>query len=205
MKARLAVLVSGRGSNLAALINSVNESIIDNAEISLVISDREDAYALKRAEQAGIPWYYLDNSEFVQEDDFDLYLIDKLADFSIDAILLAGYLKILTKPLLDTYKDRILNIHPSLLPNFGGMGMYGMHVHEAVIKAGVHESGCTVHLVDDKIDGGKILAQTIVPVLPNDSPKTLADRVLIEEHKLYPATVRKFVSTLDLTRSNYDL
>jgi phosphoribosylglycinamide formyltransferase-1 len=197
-KANLAVLVSGSGSNLAALIDAVNEGIIDNGQISLVISNKEDAYALTRAENAGISTLVVKRSDFNSDEDFDKYIIHKLKEFKIDVVLLAGYLRILTEPLLEAYEERILNIHPSLLPEFGGRGLYGMKVHEKVISAGALVSGCTVHIVNKKVDGGPIIAQTPVSVLPDDTPPSLAAKILKEEHKLYPKTVRNFINGFDL-------
>jgi phosphoribosylglycinamide formyltransferase-1 len=199
-KANLAVLASGGGSNLAALINAVNEGIIDNARIAVVITNKHSAYALKRAEEAGIPAINLKRSDFSDDEAFDREVVRRLREFDIDVVLLAGYLRILTAPLLEGYSNRILNIHPSLLPDFGGVGMYGIKVHEEVIKAGVPKSGCTIHLVDKNVDGGPILSQTEVPVLPNDTAHDLAERILAEEHKLYPSTVRDFVNQLSLSQ-----
>jgi len=197
-KANLAVLASGSGSNLAALINAINDGVIENARISVVISNKQDAYALKRAEDAGIPAVFAERSGFNDNETFYRHVLEKLNEFDVDVVLLAGYLRILTNPLLEAYKDRILNIHPSLLPDFGGVGMYGMKVHEEVLKAGVSASGCSVHLVNEHVDGGAIIAQKTVPVLPEDTPEILAARVLKEEHKLYSATVQQFISNIEL-------
>lgn len=186
-KKKLAVLVSGSGSNLEALINAVNDGIITNAEISLVISSKPDVLALKRAENAGIPALCVKS---------DGQILEKLREYDIDLILLAGYMKILTPTLIEAYKDRILNIHPSLLPAFGGKGMYGMRVHEAVIQAGAPVSGCTVHVVTEEIDAGPILGQTEVPVIAEDTPESLAARVSKQEHILYPKTVQEFVTKI---------
>ncbi len=186
-KKKLAVLVSGSGSNLAALIQGAEEGIIKSAEISLVISSRQDVLALTRAETAGISAICLKSDE---------HILQKLREFNIDIVLLAGYMRILTPTLLETYKDRILNIHPSLLPDFGGKGMYGMRVHEAVINAGAPVSGCTVHVVTEEVDAGPILAQAMVEVAPGETPQSLAIRVLREEHALYPRTVQEFVEKM---------
>lgn len=199
-KANLAVLASGSGSNLASLISAVNQGIIDNAHISLVISNKQSAYALQRAREAEIPAINLKRSEFANDEAFDAEIVRWLRKYDIDVVLLAGYLRILTAPLLESYSNRILNIHPSLLPDFGGVGMYGIKVHEAVINAGVAKSGCTIHLVNKTVDGGPILSQAEIPVLPDDTAHTLAERVLKEEHKLYPATVRDFVNQLLLSQ-----
>lgn len=197
-KTNLAVLVSGSGSNLAALIEAVNEGIITDGQISLVISNKEDAYALKRSENAGIKALSLIRSGFKSDEDFDKELVKILFKHKIDVVLLAGYMRILTSPILEAYKDKILNIHPGLLPDFGGKGMYGMKVHEEVIKSGAPVSGCTVHIVNEKIDGGPIIAQAPVSVLPDDTPPSLAAKVLKEEHKLYPVTVQKFISGFEI-------
>lgn len=178
-------MASGGGSNLEALIQAVNEGIITDGEISVVISNKQDAFALTRAKNADIPALCIKNDE---------QIITKLKEFQVDVVLLAGYLKILTEPFLQTYKDRILNIHPSLLPDFGGKGMYGIKVHREVIKSGASQSGCTVHIVTEDIDLGPILAQAAVPVLPGDTPEELAARVLRQEHILYPKTVQEFIS-----------
>lgn len=199
-KANLAVLVSGNGSNLASLISAVNEGVLDNAQISLVISNKSSAYALKRAEEAKIPTITLKRSVFADDEEFDAEIVKKLKEYNIDLVLLAGYLRILTEPLLESYTNRILNIHPSLLPYFGGIGMYGMKVHEAVVKAKAEKSGCTVHIVNKDIDNGPILGKTQVPVWPDDTPKEVAERVLKEEHKLYPVTVRDYVNQLILSQ-----
>lgn len=190
-KKRLAILASGGGSNLGAIIEAINSGIINNAEISLVISNKADAFALSRAENAGIPAFCLKNDE---------QILDKLKEFNIDLVLLAGYLKILTKPFLDKYNGRILNIHPSFLPDFGGKGMYGIKVHQEVIKSGVLFSGCSVHIVTEEIDGGPILAQTKVPVMQDDTPEILAKRVLEQEHLLYPIAVQKYIENLLVTK-----
>ena len=196
-KANLAVFVSGSGSNLAALIDAVNNDAINNGQIALVVSNKEDAYALKRAENAGISTFIIKRRDFTSDEDFDRHLVKKLREFKIDVVLLAGYLRIVTAPLLEAYKERILNIHPSLLPDFGGKGLYGMKVHEEVIRAGVPVSGCTVHIVNKNIDRGPVIAQSPVSVLPDDTPQSLAAKVLKEEHKLYPVTVQQFISGFD--------
>lgn len=192
----IAVLASGNGSNLAALINAVNSGNIANANIALVVSNKKDAYAITIAKNAGIPAVSIERSLFNSDEEYDLFLLNKLKEFKIDIVLLAGYLRIITSPFLKAFENRILNIHPSLLPDFGGKGMYGMKVHQAVLNAKPEKSGCTVHLVTEKIDGGPILAQAIVSVTPDDTPEILAAKVLKEEHKLYPQAVNKFIASL---------
>lgn len=195
-KKNIAVLASGNGSNLSAIIDAVNLGTIKNANISLVVSNKKEAYALKRAKDAGISSIYVPRSQFCSDEDYDLYLISLLIEHRIELVVLAGYLKIITWPFLKAFKDRILNIHPSLLPDFGGRGMYGMKVHEAVIKSKSLKSGCTVHLVTEEIDGGTILAQEEVDISNEDTPETLAAKVLKKEHKLYPQAISNFVSSM---------
>jgi len=192
-KKNIAVLASGSGSNLASIINAVSTGIIENAMVALVISNKKEAYALTRAKEAGINTLYIQRSLFNSDEDYDIFLADSLKKHNIDVILTAGYLRIITKPLLEAYENKILNIHPSLLPDFGGKDMYGIKVHQAVISAKVQESGCTVHLVTEEIDGGPILAQAKVCVMSDDSPEILAARVLAEEHKLFPKAVNEFI------------
>lgn len=195
-KHNLAVFASGSGSNLQSLIEACRSEYIKNAQIRVVFSNKKDAYALKRGELAGIETFFLNRKDFTSDEDYDLNIVKKLKELEIDAILLAGYLMILSEPLLSAYEGRILNIHPSLLPEFGGKGMYGIKVHREVIKAGKLKSGCSVHLVDEEIDGGAVLAQREVDVLPEDTAETLFAKVLAEEHKLYPAAVRIFLESL---------
>jgi phosphoribosylglycinamide formyltransferase-1 len=196
---KIAVLASGSGSNLAALINAINTGNIKNAKIELVISNKENAYALTRAKEANIPAIYIDKKLFNSDEEYDLYLVNKLNEFKIEVVLLAGYLRIITTPFLKAYKNKILNIHPSLLPDHGGKGMYGIKVHQAVLNSNAKKSGCTVHLVTEKVDGGPILAQTSVSVSPDDTPGSLASKVLEQEHKLYPQAVNNFISTIMLS------
>jgi phosphoribosylglycinamide formyltransferase-1 len=193
----IAVLASGNGSNLGALINAVNSGKIKNATIALVVSNQKDAYALTRAGNAEISAVYIQRSLFNSDEEYDLFLINKLNEYQIDLVLLAGYLRIITSPFLKAFENRILNIHPSLLPDFGGKGMYGMKVHQAVINSKSPKSGCTVHLVTKEIDGGPVLAQASVCVTSDDTPETLAAKVLEEEHKLYPKAVNEFIASID--------
>lgn len=179
---KVAVCVSGRGSNLTALLDGLSGSA---AQVGLVLSNRGDAPALDRARERGIAAEVLadfrDGAEW----------LDLLARHGIDLIVLAGYLKLVPAPVIKAYRDRIINIHPALLPEFGGPGMYGTRVHEAVLARGAKVSGATVHLVDEEYDRGAILAQATVPVLPGDTPDSLAARVLTAEHRLLPAVVRR--------------
>lgn len=178
---RLAVCVSGRGSNLVALLEALTGS--PAAEVVLVLSNKADAPALDRARERGIPAEAFDNFRDAAE------WLARLARHHVDLVVLAGYLKLVPAGVISAYRGRILNIHPALLPDFGGPGMYGHHVHEAVVRSGVPFSGATVHLVDEEYDRGAILGQARVPVLPGDTADTLAARVLGAEHRLLPAVV----------------
>jgi len=178
---RLAVCVSGRGSNLVALLEALRGSSL--AEVVLVLSNRSDAPALERAREWGIAAEALgdfrDGAEW----------LERLGRHRTDMVILAGYLKLVPAEVIAVYRGRILNIHPAPLPAFGGPGMYGLRVHEAVLASGATQSGATVHLGDEQYDRGAILAQARVPVRPGDTPETLAARVLEAEHRLLPAVV----------------
>jgi len=178
---RIAVAVSGGGSNLQSLLDALPRG--GPAEVALVVSNSAKAGGLQRGEAAGVPTRVLtdpaDGNEWLR----------LLAEHRIDLVVLAGYLKLVPAAVIGAFRGRILNIHPALLPDFGGPGMYGKRVHQAVLDAGRDESGCTVHLVDEAYDQGRILAQARVPVLPGDTAETLAARVLAEEHQLLPRVV----------------
>ena len=178
---RVAVAVSGRGSNLDALFSRFGNG--DEARVVLVLSDRAEAPALERARERGVPAVALQDWRSAEE------WLASLAAESVDLIVLAGYLKLVPAEVIARYRGRIINVHPALLPAFGGKGMYGMRVHEAVLQSGAAESGCTVHLVDEEYDRGMILVQARVPVLPGDTAQLLASRVLEQEHRLLPAVV----------------
>jgi formyltetrahydrofolate-dependent phosphoribosylglycinamide formyltransferase len=178
---RVAVAVSGRGSNLEALITQLLKG--DEARVVLVLTDRADAPALERARERGIAAVALADWRSAAE------WQAALEAQSVDLLVLAGFLKLVPPGVISRYRGRIINVHPALLPKFGGKGMYGIRVHEAVLQSGDAESGCTVHLVEEEYDRGMILAQARVPVLPGDSAKTLAARVLQQEHRLLPAVV----------------
>ncbi len=184
MRARLVVLASGGGSNLQALLDRLIALGADApAEVVAVISDRRAAGALDRARRAGIAAVYVPASAP------EGTLERELTALAPDLIVLAGYLRLVPATVVARWRGRIVNVHPALLPDFGGPGMYGHHVHAAVLAAGARESGPTVHLVDEEYDRGEILAQARVPVLPGDTPDALAARVLAEEHRLLPAAV----------------
>ena len=178
---RVAVAVSGRGSNLEALFARLGNG--DEARIVLVLSDRPDAPALDRARDRGVAAITL--TDWRRADEWLLALEAQSADL----LVLAGFLKLVPSEVIARYRGRIINVHPALLPAFGGKGMYGMRVHEAVLQSGAAETGCTVHLVEEAYDRGMILAQARVPVLPGDNGQLLASRVLEQEHRLMPAVV----------------
>ena len=180
---KLAVLVSGRGSNLQAIIDSIEREEL-NAHISTVISSTRDAMALKRAEKHGIKTIFIDPTAYLNSKEYDKVLIEKLKEFSIDLICLAGYMRILGEEVIQTFKEKIINIHPSLLPAFPGL-----NAQKQAIVHGVKFSGCTVHFVDSGIDSGPIILQTAVPVYDNDDEKSLSKRILEQEHYLYPKAI----------------
>lgn len=180
---RIAVLISGGGTNLQAVIDATVSGEIPDAEVCLVVSDREGAFGLKRAEKHGIA-----NTVIAKGD--TQKLLNTLSEHKIDAIVLAGYLSIVPTELVSAYKDKIINIHPALLPDFGGMGYYGIKVHEAVLEAGVPVTGATAHIVDAGVDTGANLVQAQVPVLPADTPQRLQKRVLRVEHKILVEAVK---------------
>ena len=178
---RVAVAVSGRGSNLEALFERLGNG--DDARVVLVISDRAEAPALDRARERGVAAMALQDWRSAEE------WLAALTAESVDLLVLAGYLKLVPAEVIARYRGRIINVHPALLPDFGGKGMYGIRVHEAVLQSGAVESGCTVHLVEEEYDRGMILVQARVPVLPGDTAQLLASRVLEQEHRLLPAVV----------------
>jgi phosphoribosylglycinamide formyltransferase 1 len=189
MSARVAVLASGRGTNLQALIDYLS-SLGDRASANIVVvaSNRENAGALDRAREASIT-----TETFNAADDGET-LMDLLARHSVDLIVLAGYLKKIPSRVVREFRGRIVNVHPGLLPEFGGAGMYGAKVHEAVIASGVKSSGVSIHLVDDEFDRGPLIAQWKVPVLDGDTAESLAARVLEVEHIVFPRTVEMIAS-----------
>ena len=182
---KLAVLVSGRGSNLQAIIDSIEQKKLLDVRLSIVISDTKDALALKRATKHGIETIFIDPAAYPNKKAYDKALIDKLKETSIDLICLAGYMRILGEEFIQTFSGRIINIHPSLLPAFPGLD-----AQKQAIEYGVKFSGCTVHFVDVGIDSGPIILQTAIPVYDNDSEESLSKRILEQEHYLYPKAIR---------------
>jgi len=195
---RIAVLVSGGGTNLQALIDAAQAGAIPHGEIKLVVSSSKLAYALTRAANAGIETAIVRKKDYPDAETFDKALADCLSDHKIDMVVLAGYLCILGEHTLHRYADRIINIHPSLIPSFCGDGFYGLKVHEAALARGVKITGATVHLVNEITDGGRILLQKAVEVLPNDTAETLQRRVMEQaEWKLLPQAVEMVAAELD--------
>ncbi len=189
---KLAVFVSGSGSNMLAIHRAIVDEKID-AEISLVISNTKKSKALEKAETRGIENLVLNPKSFDAASKYEEKLLSVLHEYQIDAIILAGYLKRIPPIVVDRYSERILNIHPSLLPAFGGHGFYGMKVHEAAIARGVKWSGVTIHLVTSEYDEGPIVLQQPVEVMDSDTPAELAARILDTEHKLFPKAVALLV------------
>ena len=173
-------LVSGGGTNLAAIIKAIEDGSIKNVRIKSVISNNADAYALERAKNAGIESKCISPKSFSDRDDFNKALLDELKSLNPDLIVLAGFLVNISKDIVDAFENKIINIHPSLIPSFCGKGYYGLKVHEAALKRGVKVTGATVHFVDAGIDTGKIIMQKAVNVLPGDDAKTLQRRVMEE-------------------------
>ncbi len=182
-KGRVAVFLSGRGSNFMAIREAVQRGAI-SADISLVFSNKADAPGLVKAREGGLETLFLDPKLFATREDYDRAIIGELERRRIDLICLAGYMKVLTPGLCDAFKHRIVNIHPALLPSFPGL-----HVQQKAIDWGVRFSGCTVHFVAAEVDMGPIILQAVVPVLQDDTEETLAARILVEEHKIYPEAV----------------
>lgn len=184
----IAVLVSGRGSNLQAIIDAVEKGAIPDASVAVVISDVSGAYALTRAHNHGIDAIFVDPDRYDNKAAYETEVLRILETYDIGLILLAGYMRVVGSTLLKPFANKILNIHPALLPSFPGL-----HAQRQAFKHGVKVSGCTVHFVDEGVDTGPIILQKCVPVLEDDTEETLADRILIQEHKIFPEAVRLFV------------
>ena len=192
-KARIAVLVSGGGTNLQALIDAQARNELGGGEIVAVISSAEGAYALERGAKAGIPGYVIPRKQFSSNRAMTVALVEKLKELEIDLVVLAGCMVIFTEELVNAYPNAVMNVHPALIPSFCGEGFYGLHVHEAALRYGVKLSGATVHFVSEECDGGPIIAQKSVPVMENDTPETLQRRIMEQaEWKLLPEAVSLF-------------
>ena len=192
-KRRIAVLVSGGGTNLQALIDAQGRGEIVNGEIAAVISSAPEAYALERARQASIPGYVLARRDYPSSQAMTAALVDKLEELSIDLVVMAGFMTIVTRELFDAYENAVINVHPALIPSFCGKGAYGLHVHEQALAYGVKVSGATIHFVTEECDSGPIILQKAVDVLPEDNPETLQRRIMEQcEWKLLPQAVSLF-------------
>ena len=190
---KIAVFVSGSGTNLQSLIDSVNSGYI-NGEISLVISNRKNAYGLERAKNAGI------DAKWIKEED---KILEELESKKIDLIVLAGYLAIVGEKMINKYENRIINIHPSLIPSFCGMGYYGIHVHEAAFKRGVKVSGATVHFVSNEVDGGPIILQRSIDISDCNNPEDIQTTILLNiEHKILSEAVKLYCDGLLIIEDN---
>ena len=195
---RIAVLVSGGGTNLQALIDAMQEGKFPHGSIELVLSSSDTAYALERAAKAGIETAVVRRRDYASQELFDLAVVTALKDHDIDMVVLAGYLSILGPAVIQAYPERILNIHPSLIPSFCGKGFYGLKVHEEALKRGVKVTGATVHFVNEIPDGGRILIQKPVAVQEGDTPEILQKRVMKEaEWIILPEAVRMVSDALD--------
>ena len=197
LKANIAVLVSGGGTNLQALIDAEKSGIIKSGTISLVVSNNAGAYALERAKNAGIETKIVLKSELGSQAAFEKALIDALEEANTDIIVLAGFMSILSADFTNYFKDRIINVHPSLIPSFCGKGFYGLRVHEAALAYGVKVSGATVHFVNEIPDGGKIIMQKAVEIKEGDTPEILQKRIMEEaEWKILPLSCEKVCSEI---------
>lgn len=185
---KIGVLASGRGTNLQAIINAVENGIL-NVKISVVISDVVDAFALERARNHGIKAVYINPKEYHNREEFDKGVIRILENEGVELVCLAGFMRILSPHFINVFKYRIMNIHPALLPSFPGL-----HVQKKAVDYGVKFSGCTVHFADEGVDSGPIIIQAVVPVFDNDTEDTLAERILRQEHKIYPRAIKLFAN-----------
>lgn len=193
----IAVFVSGGGTNLQALIDAQKSGLLKSGKITLVLSSKKGVFALERAEKNGIETAVISRKDLKSSEDFDRRILQTVKSHNIDIIVLAGFLSILGDGFIKEYKDRIINVHPSLIPSFCGKGMYGLKVHEAALGRGVKLTGATVHFVNEIPDGGRIIAQKGVEVLPDDTPETLQKRVMEQaEWILLPKAVESVCSAL---------
>jgi len=187
---RVGALISGGGTNLQAIIDACNEGLI-LAQVVVVISNNSKAYGLERARNHNIPAFHISSKAHPDPADLDNALAERLEEHGADLVVLAGYMKKLGPAFLRRFHNRVINIHPGPLPEFGGKGFHGLNVHRAVLKSGRATSGPTVHLVDEEYDHGPVLDHIEVPVMPDDTPETLAERVLAQEHVLFPRVIEK--------------
>jgi phosphoribosylglycinamide formyltransferase-1 len=179
----IGVLASGRGSNLQAILDAIDAKTL-SVQVGIVISDKKDAKALERAQARQVPTVFLDPKAYPNRASYDTAVVRVLLEHRVDFVVLAGYMRIVTKALLDPFPNKVINVHPSLLPSFPGL-----HAQRQALAAGVKVSGCTVHFVDEAVDHGPIIAQAAVPVLDGDTEQSLSERILIEEHRLLPMAI----------------
>jgi len=188
---RIGVLASGNGTNLQAIMDACNRGEIPG-RVVVAVSNNPKARALGRARLAGIPAVAMHHRAFPDRDTFDAKLVEILHSYEVDLVCLAGFLRVLGSSFIRQFPERVMNIHPALLPAFGGLGMYGDRVHQTVLDSGVRFSGCTIHFANEAPDGGPIILQAVVPVFDNDTAQMLAERVIVAEHQLYPEAVKLF-------------
>jgi len=184
---KIGIMASGRGSNFQAIIDSVESGYIKNAQIALLVVDKPDAYAIERAKKHGIAHKYINIKDFSDKDAFFVHIAESFKEAGAGLIVLAGFMRIVRKPLLDAFPMKVLNIHPAILPSFPGL-----HGQGQAADYGVRVSGCTVHFVDEGMDTGPVIIQAAIPVRPDDTEDSLSERILKYEHKIYPEAVRLF-------------
>lgn len=194
----IAVLVSGGGTNLQAILDAEARGENPHGKVTLVVASKPGVYALERAAAAGVESAVVRRKDYADSEAFDSALVRVLQEHSIDVVVLAGFLSVLGPSVIEAYRDRILNVHPSLIPSFCGPGFYGLRVHEAALARGVKVTGATVHLVNEECDGGPILLQKAVDILPGDTPETLQKRVMVQaEWQLLPQALAMVCEQLD--------
>lgn len=199
---KIAVLVSGGGTNLQAILDSEARGELKHGTVTLVVASKPNVYALERAAKAGVPSVVVSRKDYATGEAFDAALLQILQDHGIGLVVLAGFLSILGPSVIEAYPNRILNVHPSLIPSFCGEGFYGLKVHEAALEKGVKVTGATVHFVNEICDGGKILKQKAVEVLPNDTPETLQRRVMEQaEWVILPQAIAEVCTQYDTEQS----
>ena len=189
----IAVFASGRGSNFQAILNAIDDGRLP-AVVTLLVSNNSNAGAMELARSRNIPAIHLNQKQYSSAQLYEEQLLQSLTRYKVELIALAGYMKRIPTVVIDRFRNRILNVHPALLPAFGGAGMYGIHVHEAVLASGAKVTGVTVHVVDEEYDKGPIVMQKCVDVLDDDTPESLAARVLPLEHELYPRAIAAFAN-----------
>jgi phosphoribosylglycinamide formyltransferase-1 len=192
IRLHIGVFASGKGSNVLSILNAIETGRIPRTRIAVVISNNAEAGALCLARERNIPTVHMSRKDYASDESFNAAMLQILEHHGVNFIVLAGYMKKVDSLITGRFRNRIINIHPALLPAYGGSGMYGMHVHEAVVAKREPVSGATVHYVDEEYDHGKIILQKTVPVSPDDTPESLAAKVLEIEHEIYPEALRRF-------------